>query len=146
MLATATAKYEQEIKIIEAETPTVDSGSDEESTNKKQFTPEMLTLRPSPEKKKRGGQIKGKGRARRKPMLFDPDGFSGAGYENLEEMAKDRYKVHSMDMVEVFKLREYDNQFGGILADLPYANQASDHGRDPPICDESARTCAKGMW
>ena len=146
LLATATANHEQEVKTIEAETTAMDSGSDEDSTNKKHFTPAMLTLRPSPEKRKRGGQIKGKGTARRRPMLFDPDGFSGEGFGDLEELAKDRYKVHSLDMVEFFKLNEYDGQFGGILADLPYANQASDHARDPPISNESARACAAGMW
>ena len=124
----------------------MDSGSDEESTNKTQMSPDSLTLLPTELKKKRGGQTKGKGRTRVKRMIFKSDEFSGEGYEELEKLAKARYEVTALDMVEFFKKTKYDDCFGGIFADLPYANQPSDHGRDPPISDESARMCSKGMW
>ena len=126
----------------------VESGSDEESNNKTVILPIHLTLQPSTSKRKRGGQVKGRGRARAKPMIFDVDDFSGKGHEDLDKLADERFKLTSMNMVEFFKqhANEYVGEFGGILVDLPYANQPSDHARDPPISDQSAKEIAQGMW
>ena len=145
LIAEAEAEYEQ--AVFEAEAMTVvESGSDEESTNKLVVLPSQLTMQASPSKKKRGGQVKGRGRARAKPMIFDVGDFSGDGFEALDKLATERFKVTSMNTVELFKQTEYNGEFGGILVDLPYATQTSDHGRDPPISDESAKQIAQGMW
>ena len=143
LIAEAQQKYEQ--AVLEADAVTaVESGSDEESTNKVVVLPEQLTMQPSPRKKKRGGQVKGRGRARAKPMVFDE--FNGEDFTDLDKLAKERFEISAMDMVEFFKQTNFDGEFGGILADLPYATQASDHGRDPPISIESAKQIAQGMW
>ena len=143
LIAEAEAEYEQ--AVFEADAVTVvDSGSDEESTNKVVVLPSQLTMQPSPRKKKRGGQVKGRGRARAKPMVFDE--FNGENFTELDKLAKERFEISAMDMVEFFKQKKYDGEIGGILADLPYATQASDHGRDPPISDESAKQITQGMW
>ena len=126
----------------------VESGSDEESNNKTVILPIHLTLQPSTSKRKRGGQVKGRGRARAKPMVFDVNDFSGKGHEDLDKLADERFKLTSMNMVEFFKqnANEYVGEFGGILVDLPYANQPSDHARDPVITDQSAKEIAQGMF
>ena len=143
LIAEAEKEYEQ--AVFEADAVTVvESGSDEESTNKVVVLPSQLTMQPSPGKKKRGGQVKGRGRARAKPMVFDE--FNGENFTELDKLAKERFEISAMDMVEFFKQKKYDGEIGGILADLPYATQASDHGRDPPISGETANQIAQGMW
>ena len=144
LIAEAEKEYEQ--AVFEADAVTVvESGSDEESTNKVVVLPSQLTMQPSPgKKKKRGGQVKGRGRSRAKPMVFDE--FNGENFTELDKLAKERFEISAMDMVEFFKQKKYDGEIGGILADLPYATQASDHGRDPPISGETANQIAQGMW
>ena len=143
LIAEAEAEYEQ--AVFEADAViVVDSGSDEESTNKVVVLPSQLTMQPSPRKKKRGGQVKGRGRARAKPMIFDE--FNGENFAELDKLATERFEINAMDMIEFFKQTRFDGEIGGILSDLPYATQASDHGRDPPISDESANQIAQGMW
>jgi len=147
LIASAQEEYDQ--AVLEAEAViVVESGSDEESTNKTKILPDHLTLQPSPSKRKRGGQVKGRGRARAKPMIFDVDDFSGKGHEDLDKLADERFKLTSMNMVEFFKQHAttYLGEFGGILVDLPYANQPSDCAKDPPISDQSAKEIAHGMW
>ena len=118
-VADAQAPYDQTVKTLEEE---VVESSDEESTLKRVISPETLTLGASPKKKMRGGQVKGKGRVRAKTIFVDPKDYKGDDFKELGELAENRFEISTLDMVEFFKLNRYDGCFGGILAELPYAN------------------------
>lgn len=141
---------------IDAEAAADKAGfSDEDDVQFAVLEPDALPAygeKTSPQKKKKGGQPKGKGRTRVQPMFFDPksDLFKE---EAVVKQAKDRFKVVCMDMCEWFRdaknKQKYaceGGQIDGFLADAPYGNQRGNHAQDPDLSDQVVNEVSQGMY